>query len=90
MKKLFNNKIIKISVTLLIFIATLSLLHFTSLNELHGRSDAAIIIGIVGGIGLIISYIFNLNIMTIATTLGYALSSIVGVLFESEGMILQE
>ncbi|ONI46639.1 hypothetical protein AN642_00525 [Epulopiscium sp. SCG-B10WGA-EpuloA2] len=87
MKKLFNNKIIKISVMLLVFIITFILLHFTSLNELHGRSDAPLIIGIVGCVGLIISYIFNLNIMTIATTLGYGLSIVVGMIFESEGMI---
>lgn len=87
MKKLLNNKIIKISVTLLVFIITFILLHFTSLSELHGRSDAPLIIGIVGCVGLVISYIFNLNIMTTATTLGYGLSIIVGVIFESDGMI---
>ncbi len=87
MKNLLNNKMIKISVSLLIFTITFLLLHFTSLNELHGRSDAALIIGLVGCVGLIISYICNFDIMMIAVTFGYGLSIIFGLLLESKGII---
>ncbi len=87
MKKILNINTVKNTVSTLIFVLSFILLHYAPLNELHGRSDAALIIGVIGGFALIISFVFNLNIMSITTTLGYGLCVIVGIVFDSEGIV---
>lgn len=86
MKKAFNKKTQIIS-SIILFSISFILCHFTHLATLHGKSDAPIIVAILGVIALLISYIFNIKILTITATLGYIVSFFIGVWLKTEGIV---
>ena len=87
MQELLHKKSFRVISSSLILMITFLILGYTPLNEIHGRSDAALIVAVVGGIGLIISNVCNFNSMIIATSLGYVVSAFIGKAMESEGMV---
>jgi hypothetical protein len=74
MKKVFNKRILQIIGSMILFSISFILCHYTHLAALHGKSDAPIIVGILGIIALFISYIFNLKALTITATFGYIIA----------------
>ncbi len=62
------------------FILSVLVLHFTPLNEIHGRSDAAIIVGIFGLVGIVVSHLFKFKTLNLIVSLGYLASFLLAVL----------
>ena len=85
-KKLLASNKGQILYSFIIFLSTFILIHFSSLNTIHSRSDAPIIVGIFGVIALIISYIFKLKLLTLTATFGYVISFILGMIFQTNGV----
>ena len=53
---------------------------------IHGRSDAPIIVAIGGVIALLISYAFQLKLLTSIATFGYIFTLMLGVLFDTNSI----
>jgi hypothetical protein len=87
LKKIFHKRGFQIIGSIILFIFLFVLCNYTYLASLHGKSDAPIIVAIFGVIALLISYIFNLKILTITATLGYIISFFIGVLLDTEGIV---
>ncbi|HBN29221.1 MAG TPA: hypothetical protein DD421_09375 [Clostridiaceae bacterium] len=87
MKKIFNIKVFQIIGSITFFSISFILCHFTHLATFHGKSDAPIIVAILGVITLLVSYIFNLKTLTLTATLGYIISFFIGVLLDTEGIV---
>lgn len=88
MGKIFNKKSIKIIGSIILFSISFILCNYTDLANLHGNSDAPIIVAIFGVIALLISYVFNLKALTITATFGYIIAFLIGVYFETDGIVL--
>lgn len=87
MKKVFNKRILQIIGSMILFSISFILCHYTHLAALHGKSDAPIIVGILGIIALFISYIFNLKALTITATFGYIIAFLIGVYLDTDGIV---
>ncbi len=88
MKKTLNKKAIQIIGSIVLFSIFFMLCNYTDLADLHGNSDAPIILGFFGVIALLISYIFNLKALTITATFGYIITFFIGVFLETDGIVL--
>ncbi len=88
MKKMLSTPLGQIVYSTTIYLLTFILLHFSPLNKIHGRSDAALIVGIFGVIALLISYAFRLKLLTLTATFGYSTTFILGVIFQTDGVDL--
>ncbi len=88
MKKIFNKRIFQVIGSIVLFSISFILCHYTHLATLHGKSDAPIIVGIFGIVALLISYIFNLKVLTITATFGYIIAFFIGVCLETDGIVL--
>ena len=87
MKKIFNNKAFQILGSIILFAISFILFHYTNLADLHGKSDAPIIVGFFGILALIISYIFNLKALTFTATFGYIIAFILGICLDTDGIV---
>ncbi len=83
-----NRKALQIVGSIILFSISFMLCHYTHLANLHGKSDAPIIVGIIGIVALLISYIFNLKALTITATFGYIIAFFIGVYMETDGIVL--
>lgn len=86
MKKMLSTPLGQILYSSTIFLLAFILLHFSPLNMIHGRSDAALIVGIFGVIALLVSYVFRLKLLTLTATFGYIIAFILGVIFQTNGV----
>ncbi len=86
MKKLLRTTKGQILYSAFIFSLSVALLHYSPLSNVHGRSDAAIIVAIFGVLSLVISYLLNLKVLTLTATFGYILALIIAFLFQSNGV----
>lgn len=88
MKSIFNKKGFQVISSITIFIISFIIFNYTYLATLHGKSDAPIIVGVFGILGLLISYIFNLKALTITATFGYIIAFFIGIFLEADGIVL--
>lgn len=88
MKKIIHKRAFQIIGSIILFSISFILCHYTQLSALHGKSDAPIIVGVLGITALLISYIFNLKALTITATFGYVIAFFIGVCLETDGIVL--
>ena len=62
------------------------ILFYCICSSLEDGNDAAFIVGFAGVLALIISYSFKMRITTITATLGYPISYILGIVFETDSI----
>lgn len=76
----------KSNLTWIVSSMLLSILFYFICSRLTKGNDATFIVGLAGVLALIISYIFKMRITTITATLGYPISYILGIVFETDSI----
>ncbi len=77
------RKNILVCLAVAVAVVTFFSLNNPPLNELHGRSDAALICGLFILVGLIISFFAKLKITAIITSFGYPIAFIIALIFNT-------
>ena len=86
MKNILLSRAKQIILSFSLFAVSVILLQWGPLNIIHGRSDAPIIAAIFGGLFLLLSYLLSLKWLTLTATLGYIVTFLLGVLFNTNGV----
>ncbi|WP_409969888.1 hypothetical protein RFF05_08305 [Bengtsoniella intestinalis] len=86
MKQFLSTRLGRTICSTFLFALLVCLLHNYPLNQIHGRSDAAIIVGFFGVLLLLISCGFGLKPLTIATIGGYVAALVLGMVFNTNGV----
>ena len=76
----------KSNLTWIVSSMLLSILFYLICSRLTNGNDSTFIVGFVGVLALIISYIFKMRITTITATLAYPISYILGIVFETDSI----
>ena len=81
MKKMLSKRPVQIAISSFVFTTSFLLMHYSPLNEVHGRSDAALIVAVFGVFALFIAYILDMKYLMTTATFGYIIALLLGAIF---------